>query len=126
MQILEKRYRNRQQRQVCPDIDACVDVRNDVAVQARPRHFRIPVFLDGVACKDGAEDGPAAVDDKEADDSDEGLVDAWRAEDAVVLEGDGELAEDEGDVVERDRCPECLKVGVSGNDCACLVLEVNR
>ena len=115
LQVLEQRQREGHQDNVRHDIDAGVGEGDGVPVEASALHAERgrPVERDGDAGEDGAEDGPDAVEDQEDDQAPEDLLHQRRAEDAVALQRDGELAEDEGEVVDGDGDPESLRESVS-------------
>lgn len=111
MQLLKQWHRDGEDDDVGSDVDTGVGEPKLQAVHAVALDSLVPEGGDGYAHKDGADDGPEAVDDKDAEHDVAEAVDQRGGEDALVLEDDGELREDERRVVAWDCSPEALYEG---------------
>lgn len=110
-QVLQHRHRQQHGQEIGRDIDAGVDEPNHVLVETMATSdILVPEIRHWSAGENGAEEGPEAVDDHDAEHDPACDPELGADEDAEVLHYDRDLGEGEGKVVEPDRGPESLEL----------------
>jgi len=108
LQLSQERHWDSEDHDVGGDVQGSIGEPEGKFVHAVARDACIPERVHRDAHEHGSEDGPAAVDDKNAYHDPAQLGDLFCREDAHVLEDDRDLGQHEGEIVHGDGGPESL------------------